>query len=122
MYIATFANMHNPSCDHSWDAEGKSSFTVNGRSVAQAEAFAIASSFADALAEASICDICDVAIDFVADTFEEIYLNATAVAEVTLQGFAEGGSINATANDFIARIVSATATAFAQVRSLAPRW
>lgn len=96
-------------------AEGKASFTVDGRSVAQAEAFAIATSFADALIEASVCDICEVAADFVADSFEAIYLNATAVAEVTLEGLANGDKVEATAEAFISRIVSATATAFAKV-------
>eukprot|EP00892_Ulva_mutabilis_P007876 jgi/Ulvmu1/5460/UM228_0002.1 len=96
-------------------AAGRASFTINGRSVAQAEAFAIAQSFADATTEAAVCGDCEVAADFIAESFEAIYLNATAVAEIDLIGVANGVPIEVAEEAFVARIVEATATAFAQV-------
>ena len=102
-------------------AEGKAAFILNGRSLAQAEAFAIATSFADGLIEASVCDFCDVAADFIADSFEEIILYATAIAEVDLVGFTDSALVEASADALAARIVSASATAFAQVSAVSWR-
>ena len=65
--------------------------------------------------EASVCEFCDIAADFVADSFETIFLEATALAEVELEGFADGGFVEASADVLAEKIVEASATAFAQV-------
>jgi len=92
-------------------------FQVNGRSIAQAEAFALAQSFAEGLITANVCGFCDIAADFVADSFEEIIIQATAEAEAVLEGQANGGTVNATAEVLTETIVSASTTAYAQVRA-----
>ena len=75
----------------------------------------MATSFAEGLIEANACDFCDVAADFVADSFEEIIVNAVAIAEAELMGITDGGFVEASADVFAERIVSASATAFAKV-------
>ena len=104
-----------PLTDSNPCVEGKASFTLNGRSLAQAEAKAVATSFAEGLIEASACDFCDVAADFIADSFEEIIVQATALAEADLVGFTDGARVEASADVLAERIVSASATAFAKV-------
>lgn len=96
-------------------AEGNGSFRVGGRSLAQAEAFAIATSFAEALVEANVCGFCEIAADFIAETFEEISIQAAAEAEIFLEGQANGGAVQADADALAEAFVSASATAFAQV-------
>lgn len=94
-------------------------FMIDGRSVAQAEAFAVARSFAQALVDANVCGFCDIASDFVINSYEEILLKATAEAEIILEGRSTSGDepvVQAARilNEFI---VSASVTAFAQVRA-----
>lgn len=96
-------------------AQGNGSFRFNGRSLAQAEAFAIATSFAEALVTANSCGFCNIAADFIADSFENIFISAAAEAEAALSGDAAGGSIEASVDILSETIISASATAYAQV-------
>ena len=96
-------------------AEGSGVFVVNGRSLAVAEASAIASSFAEATTTASVCGQCETAADAIIESFEAIYITATSLAEVTLEGATTGDRIEASADVFVSTIVTATATAFAKV-------
>ena len=88
---------------------------MNGRSLAVAEASAIASSFAEATTAASVCGQCETAADAIIESFEAIYITATSLAEVALEGETAGELIEASAEAFVAKIVSTTATAFAKV-------
>ena len=98
-------------------AEGNGSFEFKGRSVAQAEAFALAESFAEGLVTANACGFCDIAADFVADSFEKIVIQAAAEAEAALSGQANGDKVEATADVVTETIVTASTTAYAQVRA-----
>ena len=56
-------------------------------------------------------------MEFVAKSFQKINVEALAEAEVFLEGHANGGNVNADAAALAETFVSASATAFAQVRA-----
>lgn len=94
-------------------------FRLNGRSLAQSEAVAIAESFADGLVKTNVCGFCDLAVDFIADSFREITVTAAAETELLLEGSASDGSeVEMFAALVSEDIVSASATAYAQVCTL----
>lgn len=97
-------------------AQGNGMFLLNGRSLAQAEAVAIAESFAGGLVEANVCGFCELAADFIVDNFKDIFILAASQIEVTLAGQARPGEIvtlgAAVTNE---EIVAASTTAYAQV-------
>eukprot|EP00892_Ulva_mutabilis_P008843 jgi/Ulvmu1/6330/UM029_0038.1 len=96
-------------------ASGQASFKINGRSAANAEAYAFAEAYAVAIADASVCGKCSAAADFVAESWEEIFLRAVAEAEVDLEESANGGTVTARKHDFVTHVADVTITAYAAV-------
>lgn len=97
---------------------GEFNFLISGRSLSQALAIVLATGFADGVRtrlDTSVCDVCDVDSDFIADRFEEILLKAVVEAEPFLEGTTaqEGAGILAE------RIFNASTTAFAKVTTAA---
>ena len=99
-------------------AGGQASFKINGRSAASAEAYAYAEAFASAVTEASVCGKCSAAAEFVAESWEEIFLRAVAESEIYLSESANGGTITRHKHDFVENVHDVTVTAFAAVRPL----
>lgn len=98
-------------------ADGRSSFRVNGLSLAVGEATAIASSVVSLVLEADACGTCSIATELFAESYQEIFVQATAVVEANLEGDSTFDMpAVAIANEFASQYVTATATAFAQVR------
>lgn len=91
-------------------------FTLNGRSLAQAEAFAIAESFAEGIVETNSCGFCKAASDFIVENFRSIFISAAAGIEVFLSGEASPGkNVSLSAEVINEEIVTASTTAYAQV-------
>lgn len=89
---------------------------VNGKSAANAEASAYAEAYASGVAEASVCGKCSAAANFVAESWESIFLKAVASAEVYLSGEANGGTAEARKRDFVENVQDVTVIAYAEVR------
>lgn len=99
-------------------AEGQATFVVNGKSAANAEATAYAEAYASGVAEASVCGKCSAAANFVAESWESIFLKAVASAEVILSGEANGGTVEQRKRDFVENVEDVTVIAYAEVRRL----
>lgn len=99
-------------------AEGKASVKINGRSAANAEAHAYAQAYAEAIAESSVCGKCSAAAAFVAESWEHIFLEAVAKAELELSGETNGGSAEIRQTLFVEAVEEATVVAYADVRTL----
>lgn len=98
-------------------AGGSATFQINGRSLAESEAFAIASSVASLVLESKACGTCSVAAELFAEAYTKIAIRASALAEASLQGDSSvSGEAVAIANVYASEYVSAAATAFASVR------
>lgn len=93
---------------------GTSTFSVNGESLAAAEAVAIAKAYAEAQAVSKTCGKCRVAGEAVAASFKEIYIEATAAIEFVFNGIADGTEINTVFEVVSESISEATVTAFAK--------
>lgn len=98
-------------------AEGKATVKINGRSAARAEAHAYAQAYAAAIAESSVCGKCSAAATFVAESWEHIFLEAVAEAEVELSGETNGGSAEIRETTFVQAVEEATVIAYADVRT-----
>lgn len=96
-------------------ANGRASFRLNGRSLVEAEAVAIASSVVSLVLESDACGTCNIATELFAEAYTEIILQASALAQANLEGDAAGTPVVALANDLIENIVNASATAYASV-------
>lgn len=94
-------------------ASGGGSFTLNGKSLASAEAVAIAEAYAKAQATAEICGKCEAAGAAVAKSFKKIFLKATAEVEFELKGMADGADVSSTVSAVSESIQKATVVAFA---------
>lgn len=89
---------------------------MNGLSLANAEAVAIASSVASASIGASVCGNCSIAAELFAESYSRIFLQATAMAELTLAGSVNGGEpVEQRGSNFVVEYVNMTATAYAEV-------
>lgn len=99
--------------DHGAFAGGTSQFTVDGRSVASAQAQAYAEAFASAAASAEVCAAanCSAAASFVGSAFADVFVEAVAVAEVALDSSSPLRTVEIFAQD----VQNQTAVAFAQV-------
>ena len=98
---------------HAPHAGGGGSFTVNGKSLASAEAVAIAEAYAEAQASAKICGKCKASGVAVAKSFKKIFLKATAEVELELQGLADDGDVSAMASAVSESMQKVTVVAFA---------
>lgn len=87
---------------------------MNGNSLAVAAATAIAKAYAKAQAQATTCGKCAVSGTVVAESFEKVFLKATADVEIQLEGMASGASISDVVTIFSRAIVSKTVKAFAK--------
>lgn len=92
-----------------------SSFMVNGVSFAVASATAFASAFATATTESSVCDKCEAAATFIAEAFEEIFIEAVSDAEVNLDNMDPDADPSQVANSLVTDIQEVTIVAFANV-------
>ena len=109
--------MHAGGNDAVAHAVGNARFQINGRSAANAEAFAIANSVVAAAVGVDVCGQCEVAAGLFARSFEAIYIEATAEAEIALSGASTPDApVEARASAFRAQLVTATAEAIADVR------
>lgn len=100
-------------------AAGDASFTVNGKSIAFAQATAISEAIATGYATASSCDKCVVAAGVVVKSISELLLTASAKSEVTLEGATTGAeTVSVSVQNFVNAVVERTVTAAAQVWGL----
>eukprot|EP00892_Ulva_mutabilis_P008847 jgi/Ulvmu1/6334/UM029_0042.1 len=95
-------------------ASGAGSFIINGQTLATAKASAIAEAFVSALAEARVCADCAAVANFTGASFKEILLNATATAELNLEGSGTLDPVQ-TANQLVEDIQTSVIRAFATV-------
>lgn len=96
-------------------ADGNGSFRVNGLTIAQSEARAYAEAFATGTVDASVCNRCSAAAQFVARSWSDIFFDAVVEAETALEGAANGGSVTAASNTFVKAVAEATVIAYAAV-------
>eukprot|EP00892_Ulva_mutabilis_P002139 jgi/Ulvmu1/11926/UM082_0004.1 len=75
-------------------AGGDAQYQVTGTSAATAVATAIAKAYAKAEVQATTCGKCKIAGTVVAESFEKIFLKATAEVELSLSGVAAGSSVS----------------------------
>lgn len=97
---------------------GLGTFTVNGLSIGQSRATAVAEAFVTALATAPACENCTAVANFTGASFSEILLNATAQAEVNLDSATSTDPV-VLANDFAEDIRTVVIRAFANAISTA---
>jgi len=97
-------------------SSGRSSFMVNGRTFAVASATAFATAFASAAAESSACGKCEVAAEFIGETFSNIFIEAVAEAEVNLEKLDPDADPDQIENSLVTDIQEVTIVAFADVR------
>eukprot|EP00892_Ulva_mutabilis_P008869 jgi/Ulvmu1/6354/UM029_0062.1 len=97
-------------------AEGNANFQVNGRGLAEAEAFSLAQAYASALGDAEDCNRCQTSASFVASQFELIILEATVDLQFRLAEAATPGTpVTVAFNNFVADFQTATSSALASV-------
>lgn len=89
---------------------------MNGLSLGQARATAVAEAFATALATAPACDGCEAVANFTGRSFSEILINATARAEVNFDS-STSTDPTTTATQFAEDIASVVIRAFSTVCS-----
>lgn len=98
-------------------ADGRASFRLNGRSLVEAEAVAIANSVVSLVLESDACGTCSIATELFAEAYTEIVLQASALAQANLEGDSTTGMpAVAIANDIVEDIINASAIAYASVR------
>lgn len=98
-------------------AEGYAHYTINGHSLATAQAWAFAEAFAEASAVAKTCHKCLAASELLAHSYAEVFITAAKETEVYVSGVASGDH-DRDEDDYtlIARdLVEKTMVAFAQV-------
>lgn len=98
---------------------GNTDLTINGRSVASAQAELVATAFIDGVASARVCDTCSSQASLVAERVSTAILDAVAVAAVNLRESTASSSAprNIVIDQFSETVVNGTATVLGQVCS-----
>eukprot|EP00892_Ulva_mutabilis_P000165 jgi/Ulvmu1/10149/UM006_0103.1 len=96
-------------------ATGNTRIKVNGQSFARAQASAFSAAIALGYGTAKTCHKCEVAAELVVESISEIFLDATADAEVAFDGVTNGDTISVAQSSFVSVFLSETVEATAAI-------